>query len=139
MKRFLLRFLTLPLLAALLATVHGYRVGPPPSPQDSPFALALEEARAFEDAIWIDARPAEAFAQAHYPGALHLYDDNWDAGLGEFLARWSPGQVVIIYCDGASCEKSRSMAREFREDFGIDGAYWLVGGFETLLDEGVLP
>lgn len=139
MKQRLLHSLVLLVLAAVLATAHGILQGPPPAPgTDDPFALDLAEAAALQDPLWIDARPADTFSRGHFPGALRLYDDNWDTGLGEILSRWSPGQALIIYCDGAACEKSRAMAREFREDFGMEEAYWLVGGFDTLLEEGVL-
>lgn len=81
--------------------------------------------------IWVDARRAEAFAAGHIDGAVNVSLENWDAGLGELLTVWMPGEVLVVYCDGEGCQLSRETAEKLRTDLADDQIYWLQGGIEA--------
>ncbi len=62
-------------------------------------SVTAEEARAWgENAMWVDARPDDEFARDHVPGALSLNEDRWNELLSQFLAVWSPGKKIVVYC-----------------------------------------
>ena len=81
--------------------------------------------------LWVDARPAPAFASAHIPGALHLTEREWEERLGEFVAQWRPGIRVVVYCDGAKCNASLSVARRLKRELQIEQVHVLAGGWEA--------
>ena len=55
--------------------------------RDDEWSLSLDEALLMGEPLWVDGRTGALYAQAHYPGAVHLEYDNWDAGLGDLLAQ----------------------------------------------------
>jgi len=94
----------------------------------------VDQARAWgQNAIWIDARPDEEFAHDHVPGALLLNEDRWNELLPEFLAAWSPGKKVVVYCSSLSCNASREVARRLRKEAQLPDVFVLEGGWEAWL------
>jgi rhodanese-related sulfurtransferase len=99
-----------------------------------PPELSVDAARALaahERVLWIDARPAERFAQAHIPGALNLNEEHWEAGLPDFVAQWQPGMPVLVYCDALDCQASLHVARRLRQELGVDQVRLLSGGWRA--------
>lgn len=96
-----------------------------------PGEVSVETAKQWGgDVIWIDARAsAAAFAQGHVPGAIRLNESEWDALLPDVLRRWEPGRPVVVYCDSAACNASHGVARQLREQVGIDNVHVLHGGW----------
>jgi len=79
--------------------------------------VTVDQARTWSDnAIWVDARPDEEFARDHVPGALSLNEDRWNELLPQFLAAWSPGKKVVVYCSSLSCNASREVTRRLRKE-----------------------
>ena len=102
--------------------------------------VKIEQARAWgENAVWVDARPAEEYAQDHAPGAISLNEDHWNESLPELVSVWSPGKKVVVYCSSLSCNASREVARRLREEVQLkdsDGkncVFVLEGGWEEWL------
>ena len=96
----------------------------------------VNQARAWgQNAIWVDARPDEEFVHDHVPGALSLNEDRWNELLPEFLAAWSPGKKVIVYCSSLSCNASREVARRLRKEAQLPDVFVLEGGWEAWLKE----
>ena len=94
----------------------------------------VDQARAWgQNAIWVDARPDEEFVHDHVPGALSLNEDRWNELLPEFLATWSPGKKVIVYCSSLSCNASREVARRLRKEAQLPDVFVLEGGWEAWL------
>jgi rhodanese-related sulfurtransferase len=85
------------------------------------------------NAIWVDARPDEEFARDHVPGALSLNEDRWNELLPQFLAVWSPGKKVVVYCSSLSCNASREVARRLRKEAQLSDVFVLEGGWEAWL------
>ena len=99
-------------------------------------SVNVDQARAWgQNAIWVDARPDEEFVHDHVPGALSLNEDRWNELLPEFLAAWSPGKKVIVYCSSLSCNASREVARRLRKEAQLPDVFVLEGGWEAWLKE----
>jgi rhodanese-related sulfurtransferase len=94
----------------------------------------VAQARAWgENVIWVDARPDEDFARDHVAGALSLNEDRWNELLPQFLAVWSPGKKIVVYCSSLSCNASREVARRLRKEAQIPDVFVLEGGWEGWL------
>lgn len=87
------------------------------------------------NAIWVDARPDEDFAKDHVPGAISLNEDRWSEQLPQFLAAWSPGKQVVVYCSAESCNLADEVAKRLRSqtDPPMPEVYVLQGGWEEWL------
>ena len=83
------------------------------------------------NAIWVDARPDDEFARDHVPNALSLNEDRWNELLPQFLAAWSPGKKIIVYCSSVGCNASREVARRLRKEAQLPDVYVLKGGWEA--------
>jgi rhodanese-related sulfurtransferase len=96
--------------------------------------VTVEQARALGDnAIWVDARPDDEFASDHVPGAISLNEDRWNEMLPQFLAVWTPGRKIVIYCSSLSCNASREVARRLRKEAQLSDVFVLEGGWEEWL------
>ena len=96
--------------------------------------VTVDRAHAWGDAaIWVDARPDDEFARDHVPGALSLNEDRWNELLPQFLATWSPGKRVVVYCSSLSCNASREVARRLRKEAQLSEVFVLEGGWEAWL------
>jgi rhodanese-related sulfurtransferase len=97
-------------------------------------SVTVDRARAWGDnAIWVDARPDEEFASNHVPGALSVNEDRWNESVPQFLATWSPGKKVVVYCSSLSCNASREVARRLRKEAQLPDVFVLEGGWEAWL------
>jgi len=81
--------------------------------------------------LYVDARPPEAFARRHIPGALSLPESQWEALLPGVIRTWQPGCRVVVYCDNQACGASQSVAVRLRRELGIDQVFVLQGGWNA--------
>ena len=96
--------------------------------------VTVDQARAWgENVIWVDARPDEEFARDHVPAALSLNEDRWNELLPQFLAAWSPGKKIVVYCSSLGCNASREVARRLRREAQLPDVFGLEGGWEEWL------
>jgi rhodanese-related sulfurtransferase len=94
--------------------------------------VSVEQARAWgENVTWVDARPDADFARDHVPGAISLNEDRWNELLPQFLAAWSPGKKVVVYCSAESCDLAREAAERLRKEAQIPDVFVLDGGWEA--------
>ena len=92
----------------------------------------VDQTRAWgENVIWVDARPDDEFASDHVSGAISLNEDRWNELLPQFLAAWSPGKKVVVYCSSLSCNASREVARRLRKEAQLPDVFVLEGGWEA--------
>jgi rhodanese-related sulfurtransferase len=89
----------------------------------------------WSDALWVDARSAEVYAQRHVPGALNLSAGSWESEIGAVLGVWSPGRRIVVYCDGHGCQASHEVAQRLRAELGLTDVYVLTGGWNAWLRE----
>lgn len=83
--------------------------------------------------LWVDARPDDAFAENHVPGALPLTFENWEVQLFDLLDVVQAEQRLVVYCGSASCGTSREVAVRLREVIGsVASVYVLHGGWDVL-------
>ena len=94
--------------------------------------VKVDQARAWDrNVIWVDARPDEEFARDHVPSALPLNEDRWNELLPQFLAAWSPGKKVVVYCSAESCDLAREVAERLRKESQLSDVFVLEGGWEA--------
>src|SRR4029450_8726922 len=94
--------------------------------------VSVDQVREWGDsAIWIDARPDDEFARDHVPGAISLNEDHWNELLPQFLAAWSPGKKVVVYCSAQSCDLAREVAERLRKEAQLPDVFVLAGGWEA--------
>jgi rhodanese-related sulfurtransferase len=104
------------------------------SPIPSSEMVSVDQARAWGgNVIWVDARPDAEFARDHVPGAVSLNEDRWNELLPQFLAAWSPGKKVVVYCSTESCDLAREAAERLRKEAQIPEVFVLEGGWEAWL------
>lgn len=93
-----------------------------------------------ERAFVVDARPAEAFARGHLPGAVNLPYDWLDPvpeeRLGELAAAIaaSRARTVVVYGDGGHPDSGEHLGREI-SGRGIKNVRFVAGGAPALLGE----
>ena len=93
--------------------------------------VSVDQARAWgENVIWVDARPDADFGRDHVPGAISLNEDRWNELLPQFLAAWSPGKKVVVYCSAESCNAAREVAKRLRDEAQLKDVFVLQGGWE---------
>lgn len=92
--------------------------------------VSVAQARAWmPDALFVDARSEAAYMESHIDGAVWLNPAEFDEGVGDFLALWSPQVPVVVYCDSRQCGASATVAGRLRDDFGIPNVWVMSGGW----------
>lgn len=94
-------------------------------------ALSMVRQMAPEKLLWVDARSRAKFEAAHIDGAVLLNEDEWDRLVPAFLDAWEPEKLVVVYCDGGSCDASHSVARRLRADLKLENVRVLKGGWSA--------
>jgi rhodanese-related sulfurtransferase len=132
-----LRQLALVLVLALLpALVSGalqlkWKTEEPLAPGE--VRLATVRSWGEENVQWIDARSRAKYERTHIPGALLLNEDEWEKLVGPFLDAWDPDKMLVVYCDGGTCDASKSVAERIRNELKLGNVYVLKGGWEEWL------
>ncbi|MDQ8186405.1 rhodanese-like domain-containing protein [Pelagicoccus sp. SDUM812002] len=138
MKQALWQSVLILALSSLLGAL-SFAIRPDAVPSDlSDHEIELSAAMLLEGALWLDARMDTDFDSAHLDGALLLNEENWDAGFVPLLDVWVPGSPIVVYCSSESCLRSHQVAERLREELGTDQVYSLKGGWEALLEAGLV-
>jgi rhodanese-related sulfurtransferase len=110
------------------------QVPPPDSAKvvpGSPYPILIKteqvEMHRGKDAVVIDARLPELYAQGHIPGAVNIPFENLDS-YQRALDAVSKDTTVIIYCDGGDCELSYDLA-EYMIQHGYQKVFEYEGGW----------
>ena len=88
-------------------------------------------------ALFIDARPVEEYEAGHVPGAFNVPPSRI-SGISALLDFMGPGDRIVVYCEGGSCDASHLVAIRL-EDLGITTVHidvdgypgWTAAGHET--------
>lgn len=78
-------------------------------------------------ALFVDARPADDYTEAHVQGAVSLPVGAFDDAIGDFLERVAPETPLVVYCSGRTCEDSHRLA-QMLTDFGYGDVKVMVDG-----------
>lgn len=87
--------------------------------------------RNYPDALWIDARPAEARAGGVVPGSVALNEDDWETGFAALAEKWDGRRTIVVYCGGDSCHASEAVALRLRRELGFESIVVLEGGWDA--------
>lgn len=101
--------------------------------------ISIEDAArlfAAGQAVFVDARDAELYAEGHIQGAVSLSPLSFGQGLPAVLDSLR-GKTVITYCDGERCTLSAELAEQLRAH-GVENVHELRNGW-TLWQELGLP
>jgi len=83
------------------------------------------------DVTFVDARPANAYAYAHIPGAMNLPAADAEGLLELQSLPIPPDGQVITYCDGGSCEQSDYLGALLAERDVCQQVRVLDGGWQA--------
>lgn len=101
--------------------------------------ISLKEAVAFYDtqeAIFVDARSPELYAEGHIPGALNVPLQRVDDYLDAFFEKVADTKTIIIaYCDGEGCSLSEELAF-LLSDMGYENVRVLINGWTIWTQNG---
>jgi rhodanese-related sulfurtransferase len=127
--RQLAALLALALIPALVSGLIQLKRTGPPMIEDE---VAPSLVQSWGDKVqWVDARPRAKFDAGHIPGAALLNEDEWDRLVPAFLDAWEPEKIVVVYCDGGSCDASHAVAQRLRDDLKLENVHVLKGGWKA--------
>lgn len=79
-------------------------------------------------AIFVDARPLEAFESGHVKGALHLDPSEFERWSNRVFAYASADATIITYCEGPHCQLSRELGEKLMW-LGFENVNYLQDGW----------
>jgi rhodanese-related sulfurtransferase len=86
-------------------------------------------------ALFIDARPADEFAELHVPKALNIHPDLVEAGLAGKVAGLARDREIVVYCGQVSCDLALKVAEKLQA-LGFTRVMAYVGGFRAWDEAG---
>ncbi len=86
-------------------------------------------------ALFIDARPDDEYAELHLPGALNLPPDRLEAEGAKALAGVALGRQVVVYCGQVSCDAALKVAEKL-QSLGYTHVKVYLGGFRAWDEAG---
>ena len=133
--------------AANAARPHGLRIAAFAPPVEctgaeggapSPTLMSPSEAASLcgqPSVVIADTRPANAFAEGHVAGAVHLPCDADGKSAGDALAHFSRAQTIVVY--GASTDDARPVADSLQRRHPDVKVALLDGGFAAWSSAGL--
>jgi rhodanese-related sulfurtransferase len=85
--------------------------------------------------LFIDARPADEFAELHVPKSLNITPDMVEAGLAGKVAALAKDQEIVVYCGQVSCDLALKVAEQL-QSLGFTRVTAFVGGFRAWDEAG---
>jgi rhodanese-related sulfurtransferase len=101
-------------------------------------AISIGEARAAYDkqlALFLDARPADQYAEARIPGAVSLPADAFDDHFPDAADKIEASPFLVIYCEGGDCSDAIHVGERLFE-YGFLGIRIMVDGFDPWATAG---
>jgi len=101
--------------------------------------VGLDETRAAVEAgdfLIFDARPRDAYAHGHLPGAMPLPRRDAAEAIADYLPLLAPDQPVLVYCSSQRCRDAWHVARII-EQHGVASVAVYEGGFAGWRDAGL--
>lgn len=101
--------------------------------------ISLEgSVRLFEsdDAVFVDARPENQYAEGYIRGAVNLPWQDLDRYFMDVIDRLDGPKAIITYCDGVACDLSHELAL-FLKEMGFEKVYVLVNGWSLWQGAGL--
>lgn len=114
------------------ATSHEIELTPPQGPEKVSVVDALQ-LHLSGQAVFLDARDPDTYAQGHIPGALCVPPTELDR-LWPQIAPHMEGKTVVTYCDGELCPLSQELADALLAR-GVTTVLVFVNGWSLWQDE----
>jgi rhodanese-related sulfurtransferase len=86
-------------------------------------------------ARFIDARPADEFAELHVPKALNIPPDLVAASVAEKVADLAKDREIVVYCGQANCDLALKVAEKL-QTLGFTRVMAYIGGFRAWDEAG---
>ena len=93
-----------------------------------PLPVALERLRS-GDALFVDARSADHFAQGHISGAVSIPFEQFDDFFSVIVDLIDSGRELVVYCGNRECDDALLLAIELRA-MGSANAVLYIDGFD---------
>lgn len=87
------------------------------------------------DAVFLDARSADAFTAGHIPGAVSMPVGEAMEMLAAFSKEHPPDTHLVTYCSGRQCDEGHRLS-ELLTDFGYTTVQVFVDGFPAWKEQG---
>ena len=88
-----------------------------------------------QGALFIDARPADEFAELHVPKSLNITPDMVEAGVAEKIAGLARDREIVVYCGQVSCDLALKVAEKL-QSLGFTRVMAFIGGFRAWDEAG---
>ncbi len=101
--------------------------------------ISLEEAKALcsdKDAVFLDARSPEDYAQGHIRCALNIPWQAFDEYIDRVWDKIPDNAWIVTYCDGEHCSLSEDLAKELLS-MGYENVKVLLNGWTRWLGAGL--
>lgn len=86
-------------------------------------------------ALWVDARKPEEFAELHIQGAVNLPPDSWKQVQDTPLAAIPKDRPLVVYCSQAACDDALKTAEKLQAA-GFTEVMAFLGGFKAWDEAG---
>lgn len=86
--------------------------------------------------LFVDARSASLYAEAHMRGAVSLPVGEFDIHIEDFRKRYPAEQAIVTYCSGRECTDSHELAARLF-DAGFTNISVFIDGFPAWEAEGL--
>jgi rhodanese-related sulfurtransferase len=86
-------------------------------------------------ALFIDARPADEYAELHIAKALNITPSMLETGKADKVANLAKDREIVVYCGQESCDLSLRVAEKLQA-WGFSRVMALVGGFRAWDEAG---
>jgi rhodanese-related sulfurtransferase len=88
-----------------------------------------------QGSLFIDARPADEFAELHVPKSLNITPGMVEAGLAENVAGLARDREIVVYCGQVSCDLALKVAEKL-QSLGFARVTAFTGGFRAWDEAG---
>ena len=95
---------------------------------------AKEMSKSADSILWIDARLRSDYAKGSIDDAILLNTDEWADLMFKHqnTLQDTGGKPIIVYCDGADCDKSKVVANRLRDLIGLESVFVLKGDWREI-------
>lgn len=100
-----------------------------------PDAAAAQRLHASGKVVFVDSRSNADYREGHIPGAVSLPVGEFERRIDAFQARYDPGDPLVTYCSGRSCQDSHILAQRLFEA-GYENVSVFSDGYPGWTTEG---